>query len=87
MPHFLLLDGDLRNARRRASVNHLFEWNNYRVARILSFQEASSRRFSVSESFFHLMFWKDAISRVMYSPMSFFETTVRTVESAGLSSH
>jgi len=33
-----------------------------------------------SESFFHLTSWiQDAIRRVMRSPMSFFETTVRTV--------
>jgi hypothetical protein len=37
------------------------------------------------ESSFHLMFWKDAISRVMHSPMSFFETTVRIVEPAEFS--
>jgi hypothetical protein len=33
-------------------------------------------------SLFHLTSWKDAISRVMHSPMSFFETTVSTVGSA-----
>ena len=42
---------------------------------------------SFSDSFFLLTSWKDAISRVMYSPMSFFETTVRTVGLAGLYSY
>jgi hypothetical protein len=87
MPHCLPLDGDVRDARRRASVHHFFEQYYHRVSHILSFQEASSRRFSVSESFLHLMFWKDAISRVMHSPMSFFDTTVRIVEPAEFSSH
>jgi hypothetical protein len=89
MPHCLPLDGDLRDARRRASVHHFFERYYHRVSHILSFKEASSRRFSVSDSFFHLrlMFWKDALSRVMDSPMSFFETTVRIVEPAAFPSH
>ena len=85
MSHCLSLDGDLRDARRRAGMHRFFERYNHRVHHILSFQEASSRRFSVSQSFFHLMSWKDAISHVMRSPMSFFETTVRTVESINLS--
>jgi hypothetical protein len=87
MPHCLPLDGDLRDARGRASVHRFFERHYHCVSYILSFQEASSRRFSVIESFFHLMFWKDAISRVMHSPMSFFETTVRIVKPAEFSSH
>ena len=37
--------------------------------------------------FLHLTSWKDAISRIMHSPMSFFETTVRIVESAEFTSH
>ena len=87
MPHCLFLDGDLRDARRCASMHHFLERYYHRVSHILSFQEATSRMFPVSESFFHLMFWKDAISRVMHSPMSFFETTVRIVEPAEFSSH
>jgi hypothetical protein len=82
MPHCLPSDGDIRDARHRASVRWVFEWYNHRVYRVLCFQEATSRRFFLSESFFHLTSWKDAISRVMHSPMSFFETTVRTVGSA-----
>ena len=80
IPHCLPLDGGLRDVRRRASMYHFFEWYYYRVSHILSFQEASSRRFFVSDFFFHLMFWKDVISRIMHSPMSFFETTVRIAE-------
>ena len=85
MPHCLPLDGDLRDVRRRASVHRFFERYYYRVSHILSFQEASSRRFFVSDSFFYLIFWKDAISRIMHSPMSFFETTVRIAEPAEFS--
>jgi hypothetical protein len=51
MPHCLPLDGDLRDARRRARVHRIFERYYHGVRRILSFQEATSRMFSVSESF------------------------------------
>jgi hypothetical protein len=87
MPYRLPLDGDLRDARRRASVHHVFERYYRCVYHIFSFQEASSRRFSLSESLFHLTSRKDAISRVMHSPMSFFETTVSILESALSSSY
>ena len=40
-----------------------------------------------SEPFLYLTSWKDAISRVMYSPMSFFETTVRKILMAEISTH
>ena len=77
--HCLPSDGDIRYARRCASGHWVLEWYNHRVYRVLCFQEATSRRFSLSESFIHLTSLKDAISRVMHSPMSFFETTVRTI--------
>jgi len=35
----------------------------------------------------NLTSWKNAISRVMYSTMSFFETTVRKISMAKISSH
>ena len=79
MPHCLHLDGDIRGARCCASVHCVFKWHDHRVYRVLCFQEATSRRFSLSSSFFYLTSRKDAISHVMHSPMSFFETTVRTV--------
>ena len=47
MPHCLPIDGDLRDARRRASVHRFFERYYHCVHHILSFQEATSRRFSV----------------------------------------
>ena len=71
-------DGDIRNARRCASGHWLLERYNHCVYRVLCFQETTSRRFSLSELFLYLTSWKDGISRVMHSPMSFFETTVRT---------
>ena len=42
----LPLDGDLRDARRRASIDRFFERYYHCVHHILSFQEASSREFS-----------------------------------------
>jgi hypothetical protein len=87
IPYRLPLDGDLRGARYCASVHRICERYYYCAYHILSFQEASSRRFSLSESFSQLTPRKDAISRVMYSPMSFFETTVSFLESAKLLSH
>jgi hypothetical protein len=82
MPYRLPLDGDLRDARHRTGVHRLLERYYHCVHYILSFQEASSCRFSLSESFSHLTSRKEAISRVMHSPMSFFETTVSILESA-----
>ena len=54
MAHPLRLDGDLRDAGHRASVHHFFERYYHCVSQLLGFQDTSSRRFSVSESFFHL---------------------------------
>ncbi len=87
MPYCPPLDGNLRDAWRRASVHRFFEWYYHCVSHIFSFQEITSRKFSVSEFFFRLTSQKDAIRRVMYSPMSFFETTVRIIESAEFSSY
>ena len=87
MPYRLPLDGDLRDAWYRTSVHRLFERYYHCVHCILSFQEASSRRSSLSKFFFHLTSWKDAIRRVMHSPMSFFETTVSTLDWAQFYSH
>jgi hypothetical protein len=51
MPHCLPLDGDLRDARRRARAHRFFERYYHCVGHIHSFQEATSRMFSVSDSF------------------------------------
>jgi len=79
MPHYIPSDGNIRDARHCASGHWVLEWYNHRIYRVLCFQEATSRRFSLSESFLHLTSWKDGISHVMHSPMSFFETTVRII--------
>ena len=54
MPYHLPLDGDIRDARRRASMHRLFERYYHCAYYILGFEKASSRRFSLSESFFRL---------------------------------
>jgi hypothetical protein len=77
--HFLPLDGNLRVSRCWASVHWVLEWDNHRPYRILCFQAATSCRLSsILRCSFLLSICQDAISHVMYSPMSFFETTVRT---------
>ena len=51
MAHPLRLDGDLRDARRRARDHGFFEWYYHCVRHILSFEEATSRMFSISDCF------------------------------------
>ena len=85
MSYCLPLERDFRDARRLPSDHRFFERFYRRVRHILGFKEATSCGFSVCESETrpNVLELKDAISRVMHSPMSFFETTVRTLESAG----
>jgi hypothetical protein len=79
IPHYIPSDGDIRDARRCASDHWVLEWYNHRIYRVLCFQEATSRRFSLSESFPPPNVMEGCISHVMHSPMSFFETTVRII--------
>ena len=80
LPHCLLLDGNLRVSRYWASVHRILEWDSHRSYRILRFPAATSCELSSGlRCSFLLSTCQDGISRVMYSPMSFFETTVRTI--------
>ena len=80
LPHGLPLDGNLRVSWCWASVHWVLEWGNHRPYRILCFQAATSCGLSSSlRCSFVLSICQDAINHVMYSPMSFFETTVRTI--------
>ena len=80
LPHCLPPDGNLRVSWCWASVHWVLEWDNRRPYRMLCFPAATSCKLSSSlRCFFLLSTYQDAISRVMYSPMSFFETTVRTI--------
>ena len=80
LPHFLPLDGNLRVSRCWASVHRILEWDSHRPYRILRLQAATSCGLSSSlRCSFLLCICQDAISHVMYSPMSFFETTVRII--------
>jgi hypothetical protein len=78
--HCVASDGNLRDVRSGASDHGVSEWHNPRVDRILRFKALASCRLSSNlRCFFLLTIWQDAISHVMHSPMSFFETTVRTI--------
>jgi len=80
LPQFLLLDGNLRVSRCYSSVHRILEWDSHRSYRIRRFPAATSRELSSGlRCSFLLSICQDAISCVMYSPMSFFETTVRTI--------
>ena len=80
LPHCLPLDGNLRGSRCWASVHRILECDSRRPHRILYFQAATSRGLSSGLRLsFVLSICQDAIGHVMYSPMSFFETTVRII--------
>jgi hypothetical protein len=78
----LPLDGNLRDARCSTSDHRVFDGHNHRPHHILRLQAATSCKFSAGLCLLLLMVRQDSIRRVMHSPMSFFETTVRTIQPA-----